>query len=132
MEVAPVYLQKKQASSEGGARFSTEVLTSNNIKLTSFVATHAAAVEMKIDNYDEKELPLSDKKGGPIIIEYTVRANVRSTEMTKLLQLLDRIEKSKEARGHQARDRTRYSQQAGGGAHRFRDRHFYLQKEAEK
>ena len=95
-EVAPIYLDKKASTTGEQSRFRPEVLVNNDIQLTSFVATHASAVDLKVDNYDEKKLPLSDKKGGPIIVEYTVRANVRQTEMAKLLKLLERIEKSPE------------------------------------
>lgn len=101
-EFGPAYLaQQSQAASgeadEDARRFSAERLKKNNLKLTSFVATHASAVDLKVDNYDEDQLPLStNKDGGPIITENQVKVDIKSAEMDKVVQLLDRIEESRE------------------------------------
>lgn len=100
-EYRPKYL-KLQQQAQGGAsdeerRFSGEVLKKNKLQLTSFVATQASAVDIKVDNYDEDSLKLTTKDStGPIITEQQLRVDIREAEMDKLLQLLDRIEKSKE------------------------------------
>ena len=97
----PLYLKaqnaKAQASADRSEKFTPEVMLGNNIKLTSFVAEHASAVDLKIDNYKESTLKLtSGKDGGPIIDEMQLALTIRSAEMNKVLALLDRIDKSKE------------------------------------
>ncbi len=100
-EFGPVYI-KQQNASEGAVdldaqRFSAETLRKNKLKLTSFVATHASAVDLKVDNYDEDQLPLSTgKDDGPIITENLIKVDIKQGEMDKVILLLDRIEKSKE------------------------------------
>jgi uncharacterized coiled-coil protein SlyX len=101
-EYGPRYLER-QAREEGGAkdederRFTAELLKKNKLQLTSFVATQASAVDIKVDNYDEDSLKLSTKdSSGPIITEQQLRVDIREAEMEKMLKLLDRIEKSKE------------------------------------
>ena len=100
-EYGPTYIAQQNAESEGGSdrgRFNSETLKNNRVKLTSFVATHASAVDLKVDNYDEDELPLStgNKDDGPILTEHSVKVDIKSAEMDKVILLLDRIEKSKE------------------------------------
>ena len=66
-EYGPRYLER-QAREEGGAkdederRFTAELLKKNKLQLTSFVATQASAVDIKVDNYDEDSLKLSTKR----------------------------------------------------------------------
>ncbi len=101
-EFGPVYIsqqaQENGTSDADAQRFSADVLKNNRLKLTSFVATHASAVDIKIDNYDEDELPLSagNKDGGPIITENQIKIDIKEGEMDKVILLLDRIEQSKE------------------------------------
>ena len=96
----PEFLAREQAKSaqvDGADRFSPERLTKNDLKLTSFVAQNAEFANIKVDNYDEGQLPLaSGKDGGPIITERTLRFDIREAQMSSLLMLLDRIEKSRE------------------------------------
>ncbi len=100
-KAAPEFVEK-QARAQGAKSHKTmdeEKLKSNNIKLTSFVAEHAAAAEITIASYDEDEMPFggSGKSNtGPIITERQLRIEVREAQMSKLLDLLDRIEKSSE------------------------------------
>lgn len=101
-EYGPIYIAQQKAQDSTGddnaQRFSAETLKNNRLKLTSFVATHASAVDLKIDNYDEDQLPLSagNKDGGPIITENQIKIDIKEGEMDKVILLLDRIEKSKE------------------------------------
>lgn len=96
----PEYLEREQSKSAASAetdRFAPERLLKNDLKLTSFVAQNADATGIKVDNYDEGQLPLSTAKdGGPIITKKTLRFDIREAPMPSLLQLLDRIEKSRE------------------------------------
>lgn len=100
-EYGPAYI-KQQSAGDGPAdldaqRFSAETLKKNKLKLTSFVATHASAVDLKVDNYDEDQLPLSaGKDDGPIITENLIKVDIKEGDMDKVILLLDRIEKSKE------------------------------------
>ncbi len=101
-EYGPTYLKRQQAEAQGGAeeaanKFSADKLTNNDLALTSFVATQASAVDIKIDNYDEDSLPMSSNKdSGPIITEKQLRIDIREAELAKLMKMLDRIEKSPE------------------------------------
>ncbi|MBA2664194.1 MAG: hypothetical protein H0U74_18020 [Bradymonadaceae bacterium] len=98
----PAYRLKSEQPVEGSerlARFSEEVLTNNDLKLTSFVATHAAATNIIVSSYDEDQMPLGSKSKtdtGPIIIERQLRVDIRETQIDRLIELLDRIEKSRE------------------------------------
>ncbi|RAL22821.1 hypothetical protein DL240_07975 [Lujinxingia litoralis] len=96
---APDYL----AQEAGGAvdprveRFSDEVLDNNTVQLTSLVATHATAANISVSSYDEDQSPLGSTRGskdGPIIVERTLRVDIRRAEMNALIDLLDRIETS--------------------------------------
>ena len=90
-------LAKKGKTGGEGEKFSREVMLKNDLALTSFVADHASAVDIKIDNYDENVIPKSGgKDGGPIITEKELRIEIRKAKVSKIMQLLDRIDKSKE------------------------------------
>ena len=101
-EYGPRYLAKLQEEEQGlktkeDQKFSPEKLKKNTVRLTSSVASHASAVDIKVDNYDEDQLNLTTAKdGGPIITENQVKVDIRLAEMDKLIKLLDRIEKSNE------------------------------------
>lgn len=76
-----------------------ETLQTNNVKLTSFVAEHAAAAQITVTSYDEDSLPFGGSgknNDGPIILENQLRVEIREADMAKLLDLLDRIEKAPE------------------------------------
>ena len=99
-DVAPKY-QKSQDDKEGGkkqkaARFSREAIDNNSVKLTSFVATHATAVGVQVDSYDESERPIGSDGGdgddGASLYKADVTAKIRDVSMDKLLKLLERIE----------------------------------------
>lgn len=100
--VGPSYLERRQSSAgEDGlrARFSDEVMTNNELKLTSFIATQAAAVDINVSSYDESELPIGSKSGadGPLITERKLKIEIRDAQFDTLLKLLERIETSGEA-----------------------------------
>jgi hypothetical protein len=104
-QYGPEYMQNKREAElakkgKGGAdgeKFSREVMLKNDLALTSFVADHASAVDVKIDNYDENVIPKSGgKDGGPIITEKELRIEIRQAKVSKIMELLDRIDKSKE------------------------------------
>ena len=100
-EYGPRYIENqnkaKEGESEEAQRFSAETLSKNDLKLTSFIATHASAVDVKVDKYDEDSLPLTTKKDdGPLLTENQVKLDIREAELKKLLDMLDRIEKSPE------------------------------------
>lgn len=80
-------------------RFSDEVLDGPPVQLTSFVATHAAATGINVSSYDEDQTPLgtgSSDNSGPMIIERILRVEIRQAKMNSLLELMDRIEESRE------------------------------------
>ena len=88
---------QKEGPKTADDKFAPEKLKKNNIQLTSFVATHAQAANIKVDNYDEDQLPVdSGKDGGPIITKKILRFDIKKADMSALLALLDRIEKSRE------------------------------------
>lgn len=99
-EFGPKYLAQQAGGAGGGEQdaFSTQALAENDLQLTSFVATQASAVDLKIDNYDEDSLPIgsSNKDKGPILLEQQLRVDIREAELPKLLEMLDRIQKSPE------------------------------------
>lgn len=97
--VGPTYMKKKQSGSKDQgvrSKFSDEVMVGNDIKLTSFVATQAAAVNINVSSYDESEIPIGSKSGdgGPIITERKLKVDIRDANFEKLLKLLERIESS--------------------------------------
>lgn len=98
----PAYIQRTGDVSAGDprtARFSDEILTNNELRLTSFVATHAAATNITVNSYDEDQIPLGSRSktdSGPVVIERQLRADIREAQMENLLKLLERIENSGE------------------------------------
>jgi hypothetical protein len=94
----PAYLERQSGVkvARSHKEMTEEQLKTNDIKLTSFVAEHASKAEITITSYDEDEMPFggSAKGEGPIITERQLRIEIREAEMAKLLDLLDRIEKS--------------------------------------
>ncbi|MEZ4461874.1 MAG: hypothetical protein R3E66_19565 [bacterium] len=97
----PEFVSRKASKTEKKShkKIDEETLATNNLKLTSFVAEHAAAAQITVTSYDESSLPFGGsgkKDDGPIILEKQLRVEIRDAEMTKLLDLLDRIEKSPE------------------------------------
>jgi hypothetical protein len=100
-EAAPKLAEAKAASAasadDGASRFSPEVLAKNELKLTSFVASHATAADIKIENYDEDSSVLSsNKETGASLTEKIVKVEVREAEFDKVLAFLERIETSRE------------------------------------
>lgn len=97
--VGPSYLEKQgKGSNESGmrAKFTDEVMTGNDIKLTSFIATQAAAVNISVSSYDETEIPIGSKSGdsGSLITERKLTIEIRDASFDTLLKLLERIEAS--------------------------------------
>ncbi len=80
--------------------FTEEVLRDNPVQLTSYVAQHASAVDVSVSSYDTDEHPLgSDTAGddeGPIVVERQLTADIRGAEMERFVELLHRIEESRE------------------------------------
>jgi len=99
-DVAPKYRGKNAASNEEKQteKFSREALENNDLKLTSFVATHATAVGIQVDSYDEGERRLGSGEDGegPAVNKLQVDVEIRSAPVDKVMQLLERIEKADE------------------------------------
>jgi hypothetical protein len=100
-QAAPKLAEAKAAEDTSGDeranRFSPDVLAKNDLKLTSFVASHATAADIKIENYDEDSIVLSSNKDtGAALTEKIVKIEVREVEFDKLLTFLERIEMSRE------------------------------------
>ena len=96
---APTLAERKQKSAgddQLSAKFTDEAMRNNELKLTSFVATQAAAVNISVDSYDEQKIPLGSNKEGPMIVERQLRVDINKAEMDKLLKLLERIETADE------------------------------------
>lgn len=96
---APTIAERKQKASgdnELSAKFTDEAMRNNELKLTSFVATQAAAVNISVDSYDEQKIPLGSNKEGPMVVEKQLRVDINEAEMDKLLKLLERIETAEE------------------------------------
>jgi hypothetical protein len=98
-EIAPDYNQnKKEGGDQQQAKFSPEAIENNNVKLTSFVATHATAVGVQVDSYDESERPISSSGGEAegeaesSLYRADVTVEIRGATTDKLLKLLERIE----------------------------------------
>jgi type II secretory pathway component PulM len=89
---------KEEATPDAAAnRFATEVLTKNDLRLASFVSSHATAADIKIDSYDEDTVILSsNKETGASITERIIKLTINEAEFDKLLNLLERIETSPE------------------------------------
>lgn len=100
-DVAPQYQQQKEKSGadKKSAKFSPERLEKNKVKLTSFVATHATAVGVQVDSYDETERPIgsdTEDEKGPSLYKLQVSVEIREAAFDKLLKLLERIEMASE------------------------------------
>lgn len=102
-EYGPKYLAMQREAEQGDSEddraqlFTGERLKKNDLQLTSFLATHASAVNIKVDNYDEDQLPLSTgEDDGPIITEMLLKVDIREAKMSTLMQMLERIEESRE------------------------------------
>lgn len=98
-EIAPDYNNNKEDGAEKQqAKFSPEAIQNNNVKLTSFVATHATAVGVQVDSYDESERPISssggeaEDDGESSLYRADVTVEIRGAKTDKLLKLLERIE----------------------------------------
>jgi hypothetical protein len=98
-DVAPKYQksQKKGADKQAG-KFSNEALEKNDVKLTSFVATHATAVGVQVDSYDENERPLGSENDeeSSSLTKLRVTVKIREADHEKLMKLLERIETANE------------------------------------
>lgn len=94
----PEYMENKKSMSTDAShkKIDEEFMTKNPIKLTSFVAKHAEATDITVASYDEDELPFGagSKDEGPIIVEKQLRVEIRNAQMSKLVSLMDRIEKA--------------------------------------
>lgn len=78
--------------------FTEEVLEDNEVQLTSYVASHASAVDVSVSSYDVDEHPLGSRgeDEGPLIEERQLRVDIRNAEMDRFIELLHRIEESRE------------------------------------
>ncbi len=79
--------------------FTEEILQDNEVQLTSYVASHASAVDVSVSSYDVDSHPLGSTGGdnsGPLIEERQLRVDIRNAEMDKFIELLHRIEDSRE------------------------------------
>ncbi len=78
--------------------FTEEVLHDNEVQLTSYVASHASAVDVSVSSYDVDEQPLGSRgdQEGPLIEERQLRVDIRDAEMDRFVELLHRIEESRE------------------------------------
>lgn len=98
----PAYLNSKNAGDGSGGladQFTEEVLTNNQVKLTSFIASKASAAGVKVSSYDSEEIPIGSKSGdksGPIIVEKRVKVDIRDAQNKDLLKFLEEIETSGE------------------------------------
>ena len=97
--VGPSYMEKKKSGSKDQgvrSKFTDEVMENNDIKMTSFIATQAAAVNINVSSYDEAEIPIGSKSGdeGPLITERKLTVEIRDARFETLLKLLERIETS--------------------------------------
>lgn len=100
---APLLAEAEAGGADEGhirAKFSEEAIADNNVKLTSMFASHAKAVDLNVSSYDESEIPLggsrSAKGSGPLYVEKQLRVDIRDAKFDKLLELLDRLERSDE------------------------------------
>lgn len=86
--------------SSKAALFTDEVLNDNPVQLHSSVDTHAQAVGIRISSFDVDEHPLGSRRSGddegPMIVERQLRIDVRNAEMDRLVEMLHRIEESRD------------------------------------
>ena len=96
---APAFAERNKATGAQGTHKNVddEALRKNDIKLTSFVAQLAEKAKLEVSSYDESELPFGNTKdGGPIVVEKSLRVNIREAPMTALIDLLERVHKAPE------------------------------------
>jgi len=95
-DIAPKYRGKNDSEGEEASdKFSREVLENNDIQLNSFVATHATAVGLQPETYDDNKRRLDggdeESEQSPMV-KFTVDVEVREARIEKVKQLLERIE----------------------------------------
>ena len=98
-DVAPEYQKsQKKGGEKTSGKFSNEALEKNDVKLTSFVATHATAVGVQVDSYDENERPLGsdNDEESSSLTKLRVTVKIREADHEKLMKLLERIETANE------------------------------------
>lgn len=98
-DVAPKYQKsQKEGTDKQAGKFSNEALEKNDVKLTSFVATHATAVGVQVDSYDENERPLGSENDeeSSSLTKLRVTVKIREADHEKLMKLLERIETANE------------------------------------
>lgn len=95
-EVAPkVRAQTDQGASPRASQFSPEAIETNDVKLTSFVATNASRVGVSVDSYDEDSRPIgsgSDDESGTTMSKVQLNVEINSVSFPKLMQLLEQLE----------------------------------------
>lgn len=95
--IAPEYGTRQNSGDTQSDKFSEKALENNDIKLTSFVATHATAVGIQVDSYDETDRRIGgEEEGGPPLSKLQVDVEIRKAPTDKLMKLLERIEKADE------------------------------------
>jgi type II secretory pathway component PulM len=98
----PSYLEQKNDGSDAdslAAQFTEEVLTNNEVKLTSFIAAKASSAGIKVSSYDSEEIPIGSKSGdksGQLIIEKRVKIDIQDAQSDELLKFFEEIEASDE------------------------------------
>lgn len=97
----PDFMKRQNTQSGAGgvpSLFTDEVMTDNEVRLTSFVASKATAAGVKVSSYDSEEIPIGSKndQSGPIIIEKLVKVDIRDAQHKDLLKFLEEIETSGE------------------------------------
>lgn len=98
----PAYLEAQQGGDVDPrvARFPDEALDSGRIQLTGFVATHAAATNVAVTSYNEQQNAIGNegrRDSGPRIIERSLQVDIRSAQLDRLVEFLQRIEESPDA-----------------------------------
>ncbi len=105
IEYGPEYVGAQAPESDGGQAsrvdlFTEDVLENNEVQLTSYVASHASAVDVSVSSYDVDESPIGSsgdsEDDGPMIEERRLRIDIRNAEMDRLVELLHRLEESRE------------------------------------
>jgi type II secretory pathway component PulM len=98
----PSFVEQKNQGNDAdslAAQFTEDVLTNNEVKLTSFIASKASAAGVKVSSYDSEEIPIGSKSGdksGPLVIEKRVKVDIQDAKNDELLKFLEEIESSGE------------------------------------
>lgn len=98
----PSFIEQQNEGNDAdslAAQFTEEVLTNNEVKLTSFIASKASSAGVKVSSYDSEEIPIGSKSGdksGPLVIEKRVKIDIRDVQNDELLKFLEEIESSGE------------------------------------